>query len=77
MLERATHMQLVKHLEENNVLHPSHHGFRTSHSTTTALLEMYDSWVEAQERGDLAGVCLVDMSAAFDCVSHTLMREKM
>ena len=77
VLERAVHVQLVHHLEEENLLHPSHHGYRSHHSTTTALLEMYDSWVEAQERGELAGVCLVDLSSAFDCVDHFLLKEKM
>ena len=76
-LERAVHIQLVEHLEKEHLLHPSHHGYRSSHSTTTALLEMYYSWVEAQERGEMAGVCLVDMSAAFDCVDHGLLKDKM
>ena len=47
------------------------------HNTCTALLELYDNWVEALERGQLAGVMLVDLSAAFDCVDHKLLAEKM
>ena len=36
ILERAVFQQLVLYLEENSLLHPSHHGFRTKHNTTTA-----------------------------------------
>ena len=36
----------------------------------TALLwiQMYDGWVEAAENGELTGVCMLYMSAAFDVV---------
>ena len=29
---------------------------------------MYDGWVEAAENGELTGVCMLYMSAAFDVV---------
>ena len=38
---------------------------------------MYDTWLEAVEQGDLAGVCMVDMSAAFDVVDTDLLLDKM
>ena len=31
ILERAVYNQLVKYLEENRILHPSHHSFRKNH----------------------------------------------
>ena len=46
------------------------------HSTTTAMLIMHDSWVEAAENGKLAGVSLIDMSAAFDVVNTKILLEK-
>ena len=59
------------------VIGHSHHGYPSGHNTCTALIEMYDSTVEALERGELSGVMLVDLSAAFDCVDHCLLLEKM
>ena len=50
ILERVVYLQLIEYLEENHLLHHSHHGFRKQHSTTSALLEMYSSWVEAYEK---------------------------
>ena len=38
---------------------------------------MYDTWLEAVEQGDLAGVCMVDMSAAFDVVDTQLLLQKL
>ena len=52
----------------------SNHYF---HSTTTAMLQMYDTWLDAVENGDLAGVCMVDMSAAFDVVDTDILLEKL
>ena len=77
VLERVIFMQMVHYMETNSLFHPSHHGYRASHNTCTALIELYDSWVEALERGELSGVCLVDLSAAFDCVDHSLLLKKM
>ena len=69
--------QVNSHMDDNKLFNPSHHAYRSCHSTTTALIQMYDTWLEAVEQGNLAGVCLVDMSAAFDVVDTKLLLEKM
>ena len=56
---------------------PNHHAYRSFHSTTTAMLQMYDTWLNNLEKGELAGVCMVDMSAAFDVVDNELLLAKM
>ena len=38
---------------------------------------MVESWIMALEAGDMAGVCLLDMSSAFDTVNHEILFEKM
>ena len=38
---------------------------------------MYDTWVKAVDEGELSGVCLLDMSAAFDIVDHGLLLQKL
>ena len=45
LLECAVLEQLLKHFQENKLFHPNHHGFLTLHSTLTALLQVYDSWL--------------------------------
>ena len=77
ILERVIFQQVVEYFDTNNLFHPNHHGFRQHHNTCTALVQMYDGWVEAAERGELTGVCMLDMSAAFDVVNHQLLLKKL
>ena len=77
LLERAIFSQLIEYLEKNGIIHPSHHGFRTKHNTSTALLQMYDVWIEALERNEISAVIMLDMSAAFDVVDHSILIKKL
>ena len=77
IMERVVFRQVVEYMESNGLLHPSHHGSRARHSTCTAVIEMYDSWVESMERGEMAGIMMLDLSAAFDLVDHSLLLQKM
>ena len=38
---------------------------------------MYDTWVEAMDRGETTGVCFLDMSAAFDMVNSSVLLQKL
>ena len=73
ILERVIFQQVVEYFNENELFHPNHHGFRQNHNTSSALIQMYDGWVEAAENG----VCMLDMSAAFDVVDHPLLLQKL
>ena len=77
VLERSMFMQVMRHMEKNKYFNPNHHAYRAGHSTTTALLQLYDTWLDALEGGDLAGVCMLDMSAAFDIVDTEILLEKL
>ena len=41
------------------------------------MIQMYDTWVEAIDRHEMAGVAMIDQSAAFDCVDHGILRDKL
>ena len=77
VLERVVYVQIVDYLNANNLYHPSHHGFRAKHSTVTAIIQMYDIWVESIENGEMAAAMMIDLSAAFDMVDHNLLLEKL
>ena len=77
VLERVIFNQMVAYITENNLIHPNHHAYRANHNTTTALLQMYDMWLDNLEKKDMAGVCFLDMSAAFDIVDHPLLLKKL
>ena len=64
-------------MEINNLIHPNLHGSRAGHSTATALTQLYDTWVEEVEQGNMEGVLLCDQSSAFDLCDHFLLVEKL
>ena len=77
LVERALFFQVVQYLEENNLLHPNQHGGRAGHSTTTALIQMYDQWVHDMEEGKTVAVLMIDQSAAFDVCDHPILEAKL
>ena len=77
ILERAVFQQLVEYLDINNLLSPDHHGSRQGHSTATALIQMYDQWLDQVDDGMMVGVMMIDLSAAFDMVDHDLLLKKL
>ena len=38
---------------------------------------MMNTWMEALEDGDITAVIMLDMSAAFDVVDHSILLDKM
>ena len=64
VLERVVFLQIVEYMDKNGLFHPNHHGFRSLHSTTTVMVQMYDTWVGAISRGEMVGVAMIDQSAA-------------
>ena len=77
ILEKSIFIQIIEYMNTNQLIHPNHHGFRAAHCTTTGLIQMYDSWVEALEHNQVTGVCFLDLSAAFDIVDHPLLLQKL
>ena len=77
VIERIVFLQIVEYMNSNSLFHPNHHGFRAHHSPTSAMIQMYDTWVQAVDKGELTGVCMLDMSAAFDVVDHSILLDKL
>ena len=51
LAERAVHDQLFNYLSVNKLIHPNHHGFLRNCSTTTALQQMVDTWIQSLDDG--------------------------
>ena len=51
VIERVILLEIVEYMTTNEYFHPNHHGFRANHSTSTAMIQMYDTWVQAVEKG--------------------------
>ena len=77
VLEKIVFSQLVRYLEENNLIHPNLHGSRAAHSTSTALIQLYDKWADDIENDKMVGVLICDQSAAFYLCDHYILIEKL
>ena len=77
ILEKVVYEQLYSYFTRNQLLHPNLHGYRKNRSTLTALLQMYEHWVQAAHDGQVSGAVLLDLSAAFDLVSPDLLVQKL
>ena len=78
VLERAVAMRLNDYLVANDLLPRVQSAYRKRHSTETALLRI---WSDILTAADLRQVKLLgqllDMSAAFDCVDHDLLLQRL
>ena len=77
VVENLVYKQVVNYLMENELFHPNHHGFRSNHSTATALLHLYDLWIKALDSGQFAAALMLDLSAGFDVVNHHILLSKL
>ena len=77
VLEKSVYEQLYSYITKNKILHPNVHGYRANRSTQTALLQMYDHWVQAASQGQVSGAVLLDLSAAFDLVPPDILVRKL
>ena len=76
VLEKIIYENIYNYFTVNKLFHPNLHGYRRSRSTQTALQQMYDRWVRAASAGQVSGVVLLDLSAAFDLVDPSLLLQK-
>ena len=68
---------MYDHFEGEDLFHQNHHGFLGHHSTATALIQLYDLWVQAADRTELSAALLLDLTAAFDVVDHSILLRKL
>ena len=73
VFKRIVYDQLYRYLTENKLLCCYQSGFRTLHSTVTALIEATDSWSLNVDLGFVNAVVFLDLKNAFEMVNHAIL----
>jgi len=77
VFERIIFKYLYNHLKDNFVLCQEQSGFLPGRSTTTQLIEVYDSMCTALNNSKEIRVVFLDISKAFDKVWHKVLLHKL
>ena len=68
---------LYNFLSNEDIISTHQSGFRSLHSTVTALLKATDNWAFNIDRGNVNAVVFLDLKKAFDTVDQDILLSKM
>ena len=76
-MEKIIKEEVVKHLDINNLITDSQHGFRSKKSCLTNLLEFCENVTGILDEGDPVDIIYLDFQKAFDKVPHERLLDKL
>jgi len=75
--EKIVSNQFTNYLEENRIFNNIQHGFRPGKSVITAAVSFIESIIESVDKGEYTTGIFMDLSKAFDSVSHPILIQKL
>ena len=77
ILEKVVLQQCQVYLSENNLFETNQSAYRKNHSTETAVLSVVEKLLSNADERLVSQVALLDLSAAFDTIDHTILLERL
>ena len=77
IFEKILHAQIREHLDKFQIMTPFQFGFRKSIATQDALVYVTESIRNQIDSKKIVPAALLDLSKAFDSISHEVLIEKM
>ena len=77
IIERLIYARLTMFLNSNSILFEKQFGFRHSHSTTDALIEITEKIKQACDSGQYACRVFLDLQKTFDTFNHDILLRKL
>ena len=77
IFQKLIHNQLSNFLTNSDVLYSYQFGFRTNHSTSSALMNCIETISQTMDSGNYACSVFIDLQKAFDTVDHNILFKKL
>uniref|UniRef100_A0A8B9C3Y3 Reverse transcriptase domain-containing protein n=1 Tax=Anser brachyrhynchus TaxID=132585 RepID=A0A8B9C3Y3_9AVES len=77
LMEQIILSVIMQHLQGNQAIRPSQHGFMKGRSCLTNLISFYDQVTRLVDEGKAVDVVYLDFSKAFDTISHNILLKNL
>ena len=77
VLERIVYFQFLNSITANKLIDKFQSAYKPGHSTETSLTRVVNDMLNAIDNGNLSLLTLLDLSAAFDTIDHSILLERL
>ena len=77
IFEKLLYYRMKEFIDKNNLLYSSQYGFRKSHSTEHAVLDIVEDILRNMDKRYFSCGVFIDLKKAFDTVNHEILLDKL